>query len=192
VPPPLDVVVQPWLHRFVSEMSSPRPGPGEWVLLSYRLPREPSGPRTTLWRRLRRLGVAQLSDGLVALPADARTREQLEWLAGDVTEAAGTAGLWVARPATLAQERELATGMAAARATEYRALAEQCREAAQADPAERMRALRRARSEWRAINRRDFFPPTEREVAAGALRDLTAAAGAGETAPATEVSGAAP
>jgi hypothetical protein len=149
--------------------------PGEWVLLSYRLPREPSGPRTTLWRRLKRLGVAQLSDGLVALPADARTRESLEWLAGDVLAADGSAGLWVARPATLAQEHELATGMAAARAQEYRALAEQCRVASDADHPEQTRALRRLRGEWRAINRRDFFPPAEREVAAAALRDLAAA-----------------
>lgn len=147
-------------------------GPGEWVLLSYRLPREPSGPRTTLWRRLKRLGVAQLSDGLVALPADARTREALEWLADDVLAADGTAGLWVAHPATVAQERQLAAGMAAARAEEYRALAEQCIEAAAAASAERSSVLRRLRGEWRAINRRDFFPPPEREVAAAALRDL--------------------
>jgi hypothetical protein len=149
--------------------------PGEWVLLSYRVPREPSGPRTTLWRRLRRLGVAQLSDGLVALPADARTRESLEWLADDVVAANGTAGLWVARPTTVAQERELAAGMAAARAEEYRALAVQCRQALEAEPAERSRALRRLRGEWRAVGRRDFFPPTEREEAAAALRDLAAA-----------------
>jgi DNA-binding transcriptional regulator PaaX len=163
-------------------------GPGEWVLLSYRLPREPSGPRTTLWRRLKRLGVAQLADGLVALPADARTREALEWLADDVLVAEGTAGLWVARPATLAQERELAGGMAAARAEEYRALTEQCRSAAAADPAERTRALRRLRGEWRAINKRDFFPPPEREQAAAALRDLAA----GETAQVSEVTEAKP
>src|SRR3954470_7397563 len=165
--------------------------PGEWVLLSYRLPREPSGPRTTLWRRLKRLGVAQLADGLVALPADARTREALEWLGDDVLAADGTAGLWVARPATLGQERELATGMAAARAQEYRDLAEACRSATAAAPAERARALRRLRGEWRAINRRDFFPPPEREQAAAALRDLAAVA-AGDTARATEVPEVAP
>jgi hypothetical protein len=145
------------------------------VLLSYRLPRDPSGPRTTLWRRLKRLGVAQLSDGLVALPADARTRESLEWLADDVVAAHGTAGLWVARPSTVAQERELAAGMAAARAEEYRALAGQCRQSLGAEPAERSRALRRLRGEWRAVDRRDFFPPAERDDAAAALRDLAAA-----------------
>ncbi|MGK5170892.1 Chromate resistance protein ChrB [Geodermatophilus sp. CPCC 205761] len=168
-----------------------QPGPGEWVLLSYRLPREPSGPRTTVWRRLKRLGVAQLSDGLVALPADARTRESLEWLADDVLAADGTAGLWVARPATLAQERALAAGMAAARAEEYRSLTEQSREAADGDSTERTRALRRLRAEWRAINRRDFFPPPEREAAAVALRDLAEAA-AEDGSPVAEVTEAAP
>ncbi len=161
--------MQPWLHCPVSA------SPGEWVLLSYRLPREPSGPRTTLWRRLKRLGVAQLADGVVALPADARTREQLEWLADDVTEASGTAGRWVARPATAAQERELAAGMAAARAEEYRALVVACREALAGDPADRARVLRRCRAEWRAVGRRDFYPPAEREEAAALLRELAAA-----------------
>jgi len=173
---PVDCALQPWLHPLVTPFSAQSGGPGEWVLFSYRLPRDPSGPRTTLWRRLKRLGVAQLSDGLAALPADARTREALEWLADDVLAAAGTAGLWVARPATTAQERELATGMAAARAAEYRDLADSCRSAAAADPPERARALRRLRGDWRAINRRDFFPPSEREAAAAALRDLAAAA----------------
>ena len=175
----------------MSELSSHGPGPGEWVLLSYRLPREPSGPRTTLWRRLRRLGVAQLSDGLVALPADARTRESLEWLADDVLAADGAAGLWVARPATLAQERELSAGMAAARAQEYRDLADSCREAAAGNSLERVRALRRLRGEWRAIDRRDFFPPPERELAAAALRDLAEDAGSAST-PAAKVTETAP
>ncbi len=175
--------MQPWLHRAVPESSSTAQVPGEWVLLSYRLPREPSGPRTTLWRRLKRLGVAQLSDGLVALPADARTRESLEWLADDVLGAAGAAGLWLARPANRAQERELAAGMAAARVEEYRILTDACHQAvAAADPAERVRGLRRMRGEWRAINRRDFFPPPERELAAAALRELAASVAGDSTA----------
>ena len=68
------------------------------MLLSYRLrgSRRPRGSRCGAG--CERLGVAQLADGLVALPADARTREQLEWVAEEVVEAGGTAGVWLARP----------------------------------------------------------------------------------------------
>jgi hypothetical protein len=52
-----------------------------------------SALRIAIWRKLKRLGVAQLGDGLVGLPADARIREQLEWMAEDVTEAGGSAGV---------------------------------------------------------------------------------------------------
>jgi hypothetical protein len=99
-----------------------------------------------------------------------------------VLTAGGTAGLWMARPASVAQERDLATRMAEARAEEYRALAAECRATAGAEPADRARALRRLRTEFRAVGRRDFFPPPEREAAAAALRGL-AAAGPVEVAP---------
>src|SRR5512145_2983738 len=93
-----------------------------WVLLCYRLPREPSTPRITTWRKLKRLGVAQLVDGLVALPADARTREQVEWIADEVAQAGGEASIWLATPASVEQERHLATQLAAARSEEYAAV----------------------------------------------------------------------
>ncbi len=151
-------------------------GIGEWVLLSYRLPREPSTPRIALWRQLKRLGVAQVGDGLVALPADARTREQLEWLAEQVLEGGGTAGVWLARPGTLAQERALAVEMAAARAVEYSALVAHAAALMQ-EASDRTRAVPRLRRRWREITRRDFFPPPERDVAAAALRGLVEGAG---------------
>jgi hypothetical protein len=147
---------------------------GEWVLLTYRMPREPSTPRISVWRKLRRMGVAQLGDGIVALPADARTREQLEWIAAEVQEAGGTAVVWLARPASLTEERALATAMAAGRAAEYVALradAEACLTLAAAD---RARALRRLRAELRRIRRRDFFPPGERDAAVAAVDRLAA------------------
>src|SRR5215211_1918578 len=51
-----------------------------WVLLVYRIPREPSRHRVAVWRKLRDLGALYLKDGVAALPEDAVTREQLEWL----------------------------------------------------------------------------------------------------------------
>jgi uncharacterized protein YdbL (DUF1318 family) len=149
--------------------------PGEWVLLSYRLPREPSTPRITLWRKLKKLGVAQLADGVVALPADARTREQLEWLAEEVEESAGQAGVWLARPSTAAQERDLAAQIAGARSAEYSELASAATAAETLSASARVGALRRLRAQWRQITRRDFFPPPEREHARLALLALASA-----------------
>jgi DNA-binding transcriptional regulator PaaX len=147
-------------------------GTGEWALLSYRMPRNPSSPRIAVWRKLKRLGVAQLSDGLVALPADARTREHLEWLADEVQEGGGTAAIWIARPATIAQERALAASMAEARAAEYRTVLEAAAAAAELPGAERATVVRRLRSELQRINRRDYFPPPERERARRAVAGL--------------------
>jgi hypothetical protein len=152
---------------------------GSWVLLAYRLPREPSNPRVAVWRKLERLGVARLGDGLVALPADARTREQIDWLAEEILEAGGTATVWLATPGGAAQERAIAEAMRAARAAEYRAVIDQARDAAKSDAAaERMRVLRRLRGELRRIARRDFFPPPEREAARAAVDALAADAAA--------------
>jgi hypothetical protein len=145
---------------------------GEWVLLTYRLPREPSTPRSSVWRKLKRLGVAQLADGLVALPADARTREQLEWVAEEVRQAAGVAGVWLARPASESQERDLARSMAQARAMEYTAVLEHAAAAARLVGPERSRLLRSLRAELRRIRRRDFFPPAERDAAVAAVEAL--------------------
>ena len=147
-----------------------------WVLLSYRMPREPSTPRIAVWRRLKALGVAGLGDGLVALPLDARTREQLEWVAEAVRQASGDAALWLAEPTTSAQERALAQQLRDARAAEYQALIDEASSAAATT-----RTIARLRREIRRINRRDYFPPPERTVARTAINALAqSAAAAGE------------
>jgi hypothetical protein len=155
----------------------------DWVLLAYRLPREPSTPRITVWRKLRRLGVAQLVDGLVALPADARTKEQLEWVAEEVLDAGGEASVWMGRPGSAADERRLAAKMAAAIADEYRGVLAAGDEAvAEESPAARRRIVRRLGRELQRIGHRDFFPPPEREQAHAVLRRLAAHVEADEVA----------
>ena len=148
-----------------------------WVLLAYRLPREPSTPRSGLWRKLRRLGAAQILDGLAALPADARNREQLEWLADEVVEAGGDATIWVGQLTSIAQERALAARMAEAVAADYRVVIEDAAAVHNEPPALRRRTLARLRRELRRIKARDYFPPPERELAQQAIDDLATFAG---------------
>jgi hypothetical protein len=145
----------------------------DWVLLAYRLPREPSAPRLAVWRTLKRLGVAQLLDGLVGLPLDSRNREQLEWIADQVVEAGGDASIWTATPAALAQEREIAAAMQAGIAEQYRNVIGQARQAVQAGG--NRRTLGRLRRELGRIERRDYFPPPERQRARVAVEELAAA-----------------
>ncbi len=146
----------------------------QWVLLGYRLPRDPSTPRSALWRKLRRLGALQVLDGLAALPFDARNREQLEWLAEEVVEAGGETTLWIGELGSRAQERELTTRMTAIVAADYQALIEEASAARLESAGQRRRTLGRLRRELRRIRSRDYFPPAEREVAQQAVEELAA------------------
>ena len=146
--------------------------PTEWVLLAYRLPREPSTPRIALWRRLRRLGAVQVLDGLVALPRDSRTQERFEWLADEIVEAGGEASIWFAAPGSLAHERELAQRMATTISEEYAEVIRAAHDAADGVDVTRRRTLARLRRTLQAINARDFFPPEERERARQAVEEL--------------------
>jgi hypothetical protein len=127
--------------------------------------------RITIWRKLKRLGVAQLGDGRIALPADARTREHLDRIAEEIVESGGTATVWLAQPATLAQERALAAAMATAHSEEYRTVIDRAAAVSAGEP-ERVRTVRRLRDELRRIHLRDYFPPAERDAARRAVEAL--------------------
>jgi hypothetical protein len=166
--------VQPRLQNDIFAPPAAANRPGQWVMLAYRVPRKPSTPRIAIWRRLKRLGVAQLLDGLVALPLDSRTREALEWVADDVVAAGGEASIWIAEAASKSQERALATRMAEAIASEYQGIATEARAASELEPWLRRRTVARLRRELHRIRRRDFFPPPEREKAQAAAAQLAA------------------
>jgi hypothetical protein len=142
-----------------------------WVLLAYRLPREPSTPRIAVWRKLRKLGALQLVDGLVALPSDPATAEAFDWLADEVIEAGGEAWTWRAQPSSKQQQAALRERLSAAVVEEYRALIVAAKDAA-ADPSNR--ALGRLRRELRAIEARDRFGAPERDKARAAVERVAA------------------
>ncbi len=150
-----------------SETMVTQPTP-EWVLLSYRIPREPSTPRIAVWRKLKDLGVAQVGDGLVALPHSPISKEQLEWVAAAVLEADGEAIVWIATPTPRRQHTALADQLITARAEEYAALLDEIESTPDAGP----RTVQRWRREWRRIDRRDHFPSDHRDRAKLRIAEL--------------------
>jgi hypothetical protein len=107
--------------------------PLSWVILSSRVPREPTRLRLAVWRRLKRLGAVLIHDSVWMLPADARTREAFEWLAEEIDEQGGSAWVWETVALSPAQDREaieLFRREAEARYAEIRASAQSIRDAA--------------------------------------------------------------
>ncbi|HKV57721.1 MAG TPA: Chromate resistance protein ChrB [Ktedonobacteraceae bacterium] len=68
--------------------------PPSWVLLVYKIPREPTAGRAYVWRKMKRLGALLLHDSVWVLPSTPWTREQFQWLAVEIIELGGEAFLW--------------------------------------------------------------------------------------------------
>jgi hypothetical protein len=147
---------------------------GRWLILIYHLPRDPSRHRVAVWRRLKVLGALYLQDGVAALPADAVTREQLEWLQLRVREAGGEATLWEALPNTVAEGRKLAARFRASREEAYGALIEAAgklrRKAGLGAGGPLAEELARVERGFRAERRRDYFRSPLRKEAEAAIR----------------------
>lgn len=66
----------------------------QWLLLHYKIPREPTASRVYVWRKLKRLGAVLLHDAIWVLPDTPRTKEQFQWLAAEISDLEGEAVVW--------------------------------------------------------------------------------------------------
>lgn len=148
-----------------------------WLVFSYSLPsKSGSGPRVTLWRRLRRLGACAVAGGAQVLPARAECAEALQWLAQEVRQAGGEALVLHVEQFEGLTDRQLVDLFCAARAEEYAALETQ---AAKLESGRRKADARRIRETlsrlWRQlaeIARVDYFGCAEGKSAAARLEAL--------------------
>src|SRR5262245_42340533 len=69
----------------------------DWLLLVYKIPREPTAGRVYVWRKLKQLGAIAVQDAIWVLPATLRTRENFQWLAAEITEMKGECSLFSAQ-----------------------------------------------------------------------------------------------
>lgn len=67
-----------------------------WLLLVYRIPRQPSAGRVFAWRKLKQLGAIAIQDAVWVLPLTPRNQEHFQWLAAEIIEMKGEAMLWSA------------------------------------------------------------------------------------------------
>jgi hypothetical protein len=79
-----------------------------WLLLIYKVPNEPSARRVYVWRKLKGMGALLIQDSAWVLPANAQTREKMQWLATEIKEMeGGTAMLWEAQVVFTGQDTNL-------------------------------------------------------------------------------------
>jgi ChrB-like protein len=153
-----------------------------WILLSSRLPREPTRLRLSIWRRLKRIGAVLLHDSVWVLPADAKTREAFEWLAEEIEEQGGTALTWEALSLSVEQDRRIVQQFRAEADERYAGLAASAREIRRAAlgprkkrwPTQIGQAVRQLRGLERALRlerRRDYFRAPGRTAAAAAVQE---------------------
>jgi len=146
----------------------------DWLLCSYRLPREPSRLRLAVWRRLKRVGAVMIHDGLWVLPTDAKTREDFEWLAEEIEERGGTVMLWQARSLPQGQDSTVVLKFRAEAEARYAAIAQAAKKLARAGKrrSSTARSVEKAMQQLRGLERtlrlerrRDYFrAPGRREA----------------------------
>jgi hypothetical protein len=105
-----------------------------WLTLLLSLPATPSRHRVAAWRKLRRLGAVNLRGAAWLLPESAETTELLQWLTQEVQGVRGEATLLRVDAIETMSEAQVAELFHRARAAEYQAVMQGCRDlAAQLD-----------------------------------------------------------
>jgi len=164
-------------HSYIGFMAH-----GTWILLSSRLPRQPTRLRLAVWRRLKRIGAVLLHDSVWVLPADAKTREAFEWLAEEIEEQGGTALTWEAQSLSGDQDRRVIQQFRSEADERYESLAASAkairrvatgrrRKLQSGQLAQAIRQLRGLERALRLERRRDYFRAPGRVAAEAVLEE---------------------
>jgi hypothetical protein len=97
-----------------------------WLLLTYRIPSEPSRLRAGVWRKLKGNGAIYLQNSVAALPDRPRHERVLRGLRAEITDLGGTAQLF--RAAALTGGGDVLATYNAARDDEYEELLDKCQD----------------------------------------------------------------
>jgi hypothetical protein len=97
-----------------------------WLLLTYKVPTEPSRRRMALWRRLKGLGAVYLQNGVCVLPSTPQHVRQLKIIDNEIRDMGGEAVLLEAAPLDPEQVERVIARFRADRDEAYRDVIERC------------------------------------------------------------------
>ena len=100
-------------------MTEAGPSRARWLLLIYRVPQDPPGRRTYVWRQLKQLGAVYLQQAAAILPERPELRAALEALAERVRTQDGEVSLLQTTSPSEAWERDLVERFNRGRDAEY-------------------------------------------------------------------------
>ena len=155
--------------------------PGQrWLLLIHQLPTKPAYFRVKVWRRLQGIGAVAVKSTVYALPANAETQEDFEWLLKEIVEGGGEAMVCEARLIDGLSDDQARTLFDTARDGDYEAIAKEARAiAAKLDAASTQEEGAEARTQVRRLRKRladivaiDFFGTTGRLSAESLIAGL--------------------
>ncbi|ESZ11256.1 chromate resistance protein [Mesorhizobium sp. M0923] len=153
-----------------------------WLLLIHQLPTKPAYFRVKIWRRLQGIGAVAVKSTVYALPADAETQEDFEWLLKEIIDGGGEAMVCEARLIDGLTDAQVRALFDAARDTDYAEIAKAARDltaAIDSDKTEDRRAdaraqLGRMRKRLAEVVAIDFFGASGRLAAEGLIAELEA------------------
>jgi hypothetical protein len=100
--------------------------PGDWLLLIYTLPSQPSRKRAYVWRELKRLGSLYLRDGVALLPRQGDLEERLGEILMRIEEYEGEADLIVSPSFSPSRSSVIVERFSEEREAEYREVYHAC------------------------------------------------------------------
>ena len=153
-----------------------------WLLLIHQLPTKPAYLRVKIWRRLQGIGAVAVKNTVYALPANAETQEDFEWLLKEIVEGGGEAMVCEARLVDGLSDGQVRALFDAARDGDYQEVVKEARalsgrlDAAtdQDTAAELPTQVRRLRKRLMEIAAIDFFGATGRLTAESLVAGLEA------------------
>jgi len=153
-----------------------------WLLLIHQLPTKPAYFRVKIWRRLQGIGAVAVKNTVYALPSNAETQEDFEWLLKEIVEGGGEAMVCEARLVDGMSDAQVRALFDTARDEDYGTLANEARDLAatlekngvaegRIEARSQVARLRRRLAEIAAI---DFFGANGREPAEGLIAGIEA------------------